>query len=106
MLASDSEKVSLNVQDEPIKSFPILPLPTEYWTRPINDQLVAWPLIGGNWLPATNLAPTYNRVAIGNDLAPKTAHILWNKPLTSGRLVGGSLNPCSYRRLGRKDRNR
>jgi outer membrane protein assembly factor BamB len=95
MLASDSDKVTLHVQEEPIKSFPNLPLPTEYWTRPINDQQSNWPSIGGNWLPATNLGPTYNRVAVGNDQAPKTAHILWAKPLTSGGLVGGTLNPAA-----------
>jgi len=95
MLASDSDIVPLVVQQAPIPSFPTIPLPTEYWTRPIDDQLAQWPSIGGNWLTATNLAATYNRVAVGNALAPKSAHILWVKPLTSGGLVGGSLNPAS-----------
>ena len=95
MLASDSEIITLVVQQEPIPSFPYLPLPTEFWTRPINDQLIDWPPIAGNWLTATNTAATTNRIAVGNDQAPRTAHILWAKPLTSGGLVGGSLNPAS-----------
>jgi hypothetical protein len=31
-------------------------------------------------------------LAVGDDDAPETAHILWTKPLTSGGLVGGALN--------------
>ena len=95
MLASDSEKITLVVQQEPVPSYPTPPLPTEYWTRPIDNQLREWSPIAGNWLTATNLAATYNRVAVGNDEAPQSAHILWAKPLTSGGLVGGSLNPAS-----------
>jgi outer membrane protein assembly factor BamB len=95
MLASDSDKLTLVVQQEPIPSYQGFPLPSEYWTRPIDDQLREWAPIAGNWLTATNLAATYNRVAIGNDNAPETAHILWTKPLTSGGLVGGSLNPAA-----------
>jgi outer membrane protein assembly factor BamB len=95
MLASDSEKITLVVQEQTVPSYPTPPLPTEYWTRPIDNQLREWSPIAGNWLTATNLAATYNRVAVGNDEAPQSAHILWTKPLTSGGLVGGSLNPAS-----------
>ncbi|MGE5533463.1 MAG: hypothetical protein ACM3UN_03860, partial [Bacillota bacterium] len=53
MLASSSEAVTLLVQTEPIPSYQSVPLPTEYWTRPINDQFQSWQTIGGNWLPAS-----------------------------------------------------
>jgi outer membrane protein assembly factor BamB len=88
MLASDSIKITLVVQEEPITYYPGLPLPTEYWTRPIDQQLREWAPIAGNWL----MTPR-NRYAIGNDDAPETAHILWTTPLTSGGLVGGTVNP-------------
>lgn len=37
-LASDSEKLTLVVQEEPIPYYPSVPLPSEYWTRPIDSQ--------------------------------------------------------------------
>jgi outer membrane protein assembly factor BamB len=95
MLASDSPKVTFVVQQSPLLSYPTLPLPQDYWTRPINNELTEWSAIAGNWLTATNVAATNNRIAVGNDEAPRSAHILWVKPLTSGGLVGGSLNPAS-----------
>ncbi len=90
MLASHSEAVTLVVQSEPIPTAPNLPLPTEYWSRPINNQFQNWQSIAGNWLPASNNAGTYNRIAYGNDYAPQSSHLLWSKPLTAGGLVGGS----------------
>lgn len=90
MLASDSEEVILQVLSEPIKGPQVVSLPTEYWTRPINDQYQSWQIIGGNWLPASNNAVTYNRIAYGNEYAPRTPHLLWSKPITAGGLIGGA----------------
>jgi outer membrane protein assembly factor BamB len=87
MLASDSIIITLVVQEEPVTYYPTLPLPTEYWTRPIDMQLREWAPIAGSWL----MEPR-NFYAVGNDDAPDTAHILWAKPLTSGGLGGGALN--------------
>jgi outer membrane protein assembly factor BamB len=84
--ASDSEELTLVVQEEPIEYHPGHPLPTEYWTRPIDSQLREWYSITGSW--PTDPA---NRFAFGNDDAPDTAHILWTKPLTIGGLAGGEL---------------
>ena len=90
MLASSSEAVTLIVlQTEPIPTYQTQPLPTEYWTRPINDQFQSWQVIGGNWLPASNNAGTYNRIAWGNDLLA-APHILWSRPITAGGLIGGA----------------
>jgi hypothetical protein len=36
--ASDSDELTLVVQDEEIPDYPGVPLPTEYWTRPIDAQ--------------------------------------------------------------------
>lgn len=67
-----------------------MPLPSEYWTRPINSQLREWGSIGGNWLTTPN-----NRYAPFND-GPETPHILWTNPLAEGGIVGGDLGNNGY----------
>jgi outer membrane protein assembly factor BamB len=94
MLASDSEKLTLIVTEEPREYYPAHALPTEYWTRPIDAQLREWSVIAGNWLWGYRQLP--NNFVSGNDYAPETAHILWTKPLTSGGLVGEPLGEHSY----------
>jgi hypothetical protein len=84
MLASNSRSLTLIVQEEHIPTYQEHALPQEYWTRPIDSQLRGWASISGSWLTT----PT-NSITIGNDEAPKTAHILWNKPLVLGGLAGG-----------------
>jgi hypothetical protein len=88
--ASDSDIVTLAVQQEPVQTYPFAGLPTEYWSRPINAQLPTWYSISGNWLSI----PT-NRIALDNDMAPESSHILWSKPLNMGGLSGGTLGDKS-----------
>jgi len=85
MLASESTVLELVVQEEAIEYYPDNPLPSEYWTRPIDAQLRTWYAVTGNWLDATETAP---QVVSGNKEAPETAHILWTKQLTVGGLAG------------------
>jgi hypothetical protein len=80
MLASVSDPLALVVNNEPIQYYPTSPLPTEYWTRPVNAQLREWYTISGSSWEDNK----YNE-------APESPHILWTKPLTMGGLVGGSL---------------
>jgi hypothetical protein len=90
-----SETVELVVQEESIAVFPEIPLPDEYWTRPIDDQAWGWSSIAGNWLgdqvsmdaspPAQTLYADYN------DYAPESGHVLWAKQLTMGGLAGGQM---------------
>lgn len=89
MLAS-SASCTLTVVQEASPQYPDQPLPTEYWVRPIDDQLRSWYSISGNWVtrPDNSLAPY-------NDYAPETAHTLWAKDLTTGGLSGG-LNTGSF----------
>jgi outer membrane protein assembly factor BamB len=89
--ASDSPKVTLVVQEESVTIYPSSPLPTEFWSRPINAQHREWNTVSANWL---NVPP--NMYAPNNDEAPETGHILWTKPLTSGGLGGGFLGDHSY----------
>ena len=89
-LASASDWVELVVQSEPLPFYPSLGLPTEYWTRPIDDQLREWYSIAGSWLaiPANLYAP-YND-------GPESPHILWAKPITTGGLIGGEYEEHSF----------
>lgn len=88
MLASDSWTLDVVVGDVSVATYPGHPLPSEYWTRPIDPQLREWNTIAGNWVerPDNSLAPF-------NDDAPETAHVLWREPLTTGGLIGGLLGP-------------
>jgi len=87
MLASNSEVLELVVQDEPIPYYPDNPLPSEYWTRPIDAQLRSWKAVTGNWLTATQGFPL---AVPGNAEAPESAHILWTKPLYIGGVSGAT----------------
>jgi hypothetical protein len=86
MEASDSEVMTLTVQEEPREYWPGIPLPAEYWTRPIDAQFREWSPIAGSWLSNPD-----NLFAQYNDDAPDTAHVLWKKPFTTGGLAGGDM---------------
>ena len=88
-----SSTLELTVQQEPIKAMPEIPLPDDYWERPIYGENREWSTIGGNWL-----MPKYDKDAVafeysGNwnpyTTAPKTAHIVWTEELAFGGIAGG-----------------
>jgi hypothetical protein len=89
-----SASLILTVQEDPVIEPPTYPLPTEYWTRPIEGQNTAWSTIASNWLGwgsgqivgggnwgGGGLQPT--------GIAPNSPHIMWTKPLQDGGVVGG-----------------
>ena len=100
-LASNSSPDTVTVQTTRIPStaYPFSPLPTSYWTNPINAMNPNWAVIGGNWL---GLAPTdfgYTGMYSSNDgnfdpysTAPSSAHVMWTKPVAFGGEIGGPLN--------------
>jgi len=93
MLASESDVLELEVQQDAIPYYPGQPEPNEYWTRPIDAQLREWWPIAGSWLWGAGTfggADVPNRYAPYNDYAPDSAHVLWTKPFTIGGLAGGS----------------
>jgi outer membrane protein assembly factor BamB len=98
LAASDSEWITLVVQAEPVPYYPEAPLPTEYWTRPINAQFHSWAPIAGNWLrPAGSYTmPPIPKYHPNNEDAPDTAHILWTKQYVQGGLAGGELGNVQY----------
>lgn len=97
---STSQVVTVSVQEEPIYASTGAPLPTEYWTRPINAQNYEWAnLAGGNWLGlplqfgmGANAEGTFNEYSTG----PNTGHILWSKSLCFGGIVGDSFGDADY----------
>ena len=83
MLASEASTI-LEVTEEPLVDYPGHALPSEYWSRPIDPQLREWYSISGNWVARPD-----NSIALYNDDAPETAHVLWTEPLTTGGMTGG-----------------
>ncbi len=92
---SNSDKVTVTVQQEQVAGFPTTPLPKEYWTRPIQSFNSEWHKISGNWLglAASTFAATGMYNASGNfnpyTTAPNAPHIVWTKPVAFGGLIGG-----------------
>jgi hypothetical protein len=93
ILAGESEVLELVVQEETIPYYPGQPLPSEYWTRPIDPQLREWSAVSGSWLWSDNRGP---RAVTGNAEAPESAHILWAEPLIWGGLAGGTMGDWGF----------
>jgi hypothetical protein len=88
--ASDSPITELVVQQEAIPYFPGFPLPTEYWTRPINGQFWDWGNLTGNslWPIGSYTMQTVQKYHAGQSEAPEHAHILWTKVYAQGGMTG------------------
>lgn len=84
---ANTASVSLVVQQDPIPTTTQYPLPTEYWTRPIEAQNTDWASIASNWLGAPFGYP-YNKFQPAGT-APNSAHIMWSKVLQFDGVVGG-----------------
>ena len=101
-LSSESPISTLVVQQEPISGRPETPLPTQYWTRPINARNRLWDSISGNWLirgyntsyvqGPSDSAKGFNPYS----QAPLSAHIMWTEELALGGLIGGDYGDTSF----------
>ncbi len=98
--ASDSAPAVLTVQDTNIIPIQDNPLPTGYWTRPINAENKGWWKIADNWLMLSydiNSRPFYGGTAFAPyTSAPNSPHVLWNKPIWFGGMVGGKFGDKVY----------
>ena len=94
-LASTSDPMILTVQQDPIESWTDTPLPTEYWTRPINEANRNWDVLAGNWLTgaAQNNGPTTN---FGYGTGPESAHIMWTRPIWVGGIMDTRFGDIGY----------
>jgi hypothetical protein len=96
---ASSASTTLTVQEQQIvTAYPPIPLPTQYWTRPINSMNRNWYSIGGNWLglgaSIFGSTGTYSGGARGTNFnpyttAPNSAHVLWTQPIAFGGQIGG-----------------
>jgi len=87
--------LTVEVQADPVSigGLPLLePVPTEYWTRPIQGQNTAWFTASSNWLSGPHdrdNGGSENRFQ-PEGTAPESAHILWTRPTEDNGVVGGS----------------
>ena len=85
------------VQEEPIAALPQNPLPTEYWSRPINQNQNSENnlAIASNWLggsaQSSGLMSQPQSYIQYNGAAPLTSHIMWTKPIEFGGSTGNSI---------------
>ena len=94
-----SRPLSVMVTDSITPGFQNAPLPSGYWTRPINGQNRDWAAVAGNWL--TNAYNSSSRsfdagTAISPNMPPLSAHILWTKPEILGGIVGPDYGASSF----------
>ncbi|MFB3890089.1 MAG: PQQ-binding-like beta-propeller repeat protein [Candidatus Bathyarchaeia archaeon] len=83
---------TLTVQQQPVSEPPTYPLPTSFWTRPIEMQNTAWSTIASNWLGGSATiggAGIISGTIQPDGAAPNSAHVMWTKPLQAGGIVGG-----------------
>ena len=97
-LPSQSDVVTLVVQEEPIprSSYPITPLPTQWWQTPVTAENVQeWYKISGPWLGygLVTFAGTggYNSTGNYNPYTESvlSGHVLWTKIWAEGGVAGG-----------------
>ena len=98
---TSSASTTFVVQQEPIPSYQNIPLPTDYWTRPLNAEIKGWWQVADNWLMPRYDNPTawrfsYTAVAPYTS-APNSPHILWKQPVAFGGVVGGPQGDKTYR---------
>ena len=90
-----SRTTTLTVQEEPLQpATSSYPLPTEYWTRPIEGQNTDWWSISSNWLGRPYIPGAGAGYGMPGNVqpagpAPSSAHVMWSKPIQYGGVVGG-----------------
>jgi outer membrane protein assembly factor BamB len=101
---SSNRTYTVTVQQDPVASTMIsyYPLPTEYWSRPIEGQDNTWGAVSSHWLNSAadrDFGSPNNRVQT-QGTAPNSGHILWTKPTEDGGVVGGEADAFSGDREG------
>ena len=94
-VASTSDPAYLTVQLEQIQAFQETPLPTQYWTRPINGMNRNWYQVASNWLGG-GLDKNGPTTSFGYGKAPESAHIMWTRPYWSGGIMDERFGDTAY----------
>jgi len=90
---SSEATTTLTVQSEEVEKIPEYPLPTNFWTHPIDGQNTQWAHVTSNWLAGAYLGyvnPNQVNVWQETGAAPDSPHILWTRPIELGGIVGGT----------------
>ena len=88
-LGATSKTMTFTVQQDPLPEITEYPLPTEYWSRPIEGQNSDWATISSHWLGTGS--PQIGTTNFQQDgSAPSSPHIMWTKPIQDGGVVGGN----------------
>ena len=92
--APASASMTFTVTQAPLPKT-VYPLPTAYWTRPIEGENTYWYAIASNWLGPSSAqfgstAESGYNCFQKDGTAPNSGHILWTKPIEMGGIVGGS----------------
>jgi hypothetical protein len=92
--------INVTVQSEMVSSWQQLPLPTDYWTRPISSNTREWWVIGGSFPPTgivgdeANWPADTNKYMSNYNFTPyvqgsESGHVLWKKQFALGGIIGG-----------------
>jgi len=102
-LASTSDPITFDVQEEPIPLWPEAPLPSQFWTRPINSANQRWWTLAGNWLDmvsafgggnaAQSVGPT---TSFGYGAGTESSHVMWTTPAFTGGLMDARFGDYGY----------
>ena len=110
-LAAVSPKETFIIQNDPIQPWVETPLPSSYWTRPLNTANRDWYVLAGDWLAGASggggasintpfLRPqgTYGGVPqqLVTCAGPTSAHILWTKPYYMGGIMDANYETTGY----------
>jgi hypothetical protein len=89
--SASSATTTLTVQEKQLDPVPNYPLPTAYWSRPIEGQNTEWASISSNYLYPALAAYTYGAERLQPDgISPNSPHVMWTKPIQFGGIVGGT----------------
>ena len=101
---SSSPVRTLRVQEAMVASWPLSPLPTDYWTRPVHVENREWWTISGNWpgtgyvggdaqwdtlYPDTNTRWTARHKFTPWVQGPNSGHIVWKRQGAISGIIGG-----------------
>jgi hypothetical protein len=90
--AAVSLPVTFEVQNDPMLARMDAPVPDDYWTRPIAQNLHSYYVLAGNWLGGAANQYPQGSAGQGSSLfsyspGPGSAHILWTKPFWAGGIM-------------------
>lgn len=116
---SSTPEMTITVQEEMVDSWPGMPLPTDYWTRPVPYEYREWWPIAGNYpwrgpgggpmwdelYPNTNpYWGGYLLTGMGGNRGhftpwvqgPNSAHVVWKRQYTIAGIIGGDFGVEIY----------